>query len=209
MTKETPTAQARPLPAGALPLRIGFAFVLSFPNAIETTRRATPFKPENGSKANGIRAARFQFRALLCFLRGGRMQTASVKWIGEQKFVATSPSGHAMTVDSDRASNKAPGPMELVLLALGACTATDIVIILEKKRQKLESLEVICSGERAAEPPTVWTKLEMLYRLRGQLDDAAVKHAIQLSEDKYCSVAAMLRKTASLSWRYEILPAAT
>lgn len=134
------------------------------------------------------------------------MQTASIKWIGEQKFVATSPSGHAMTVDSDRNSNNAPGPMELVLMALGACTATDVVIILEKKRQKLESLEVICSGDRAAEPPTVWTKLEIFYRLRGQLDDAAVKHAIQLSEEKYCSVAAMLQKTASISWRYEILP---
>jgi putative redox protein len=137
------------------------------------------------------------------------MQTASVKWIGEQKFVATSPSGHAVAIDSDRTSNTAPGPMELVLMALGACTATDIVIILEKKRQKLDSLEIICSGERATEPPTVWTKLELLYRLRGRLDEAAVKHAIQLSEEKYCSVAAMLRKTASLSWRYEILPAAT
>jgi putative redox protein len=137
------------------------------------------------------------------------MQTGSVKWIGEQKFVATSPSGHAITIDSDRASNNAPGPMELVLLALGACTATDVVIILEKKRQKLESLEVICSGERAAEPPTVWTRLEMFYRLRGRLDDVAVQHAIQLSEDKYCSVAAMLRKTATLSWRYEILPPAS
>ena len=137
------------------------------------------------------------------------MQTGSVKWIDKQRFVATSPSGHAMAIDSDRASNQAPGPMELLLLALGACTATDVVIILDKKRQKLESLEVICSGERAAEPPTVWTKLEMLYRLRGQLDDAAVKHAIQLSEDKYCSVAAMLRKTATLSWRYEILPPAS
>ncbi len=137
------------------------------------------------------------------------MQTGSVKWIDKQRFVATSPSGHAMAIDSDRASNQAPGPMELLLLALGACTATDVVIILDKKRQKLESLELICSGERAAEPPTVWTKLEMLYRLRGQLDDVAVKHAIQLSEDKYCSVAAMLRKTATLSWRYEILPPAT
>ena len=136
------------------------------------------------------------------------MQTGSVKWIGGQQFVATSPSGHVITVDSDRSSNKAPGPMELLLLALGACTATDVVSILEKKRQKLESLEVICSGERAADPPTVWTKLEILYRLRGQLDDAAVKHAIQLSEDKYCSVAAMLKKTAALSWRYEILPPA-
>ena len=132
------------------------------------------------------------------------MQTTSVKWIGEERFVATSPSGHAMTIDSDRSSNTAPGPMELVLMALGACTATDIVSILKKKRQKLESLEVICWGERVAEPPTVWTKLEILYRLRGELDDTAVKHAIQLSEDKYCSVAAMLKKTATLSWRYEI-----
>jgi putative redox protein len=136
------------------------------------------------------------------------MQTASVKWIGEQKFVATGPSGHAITIDSDRESNKAPGPMELVLLALGSCTATDVVTILEKKRQKLELLEVICSGERAAKPPTVWIKLEILYRLRGHLDETAVKHAIELSEEKYCSVAAMLRKTAALSWRYEILPPA-
>lgn len=137
------------------------------------------------------------------------MQTASVKWIGEQKFVAIGPSGHAVTVDSDRESNKAPGPMEFVLLALGACTATDVVTILEKKRQKLETLEVVCSGERAKEPPTVWTKLEIFYRLRGKLEEAAVKHAIQLSEDKYCSVAAMLKKTASVTWRYEILPASS
>jgi putative redox protein len=134
------------------------------------------------------------------------MQNASVKWIGEEKFVATSPSGHAMAIDSDRSSNQAPGPMELLLMALGACTATDVVSILKKKRQKLESLEVVCSGERATEPPTVWTKLEILYRLRGQLDDAAVKHAIQLSEEKYCSVSAMLKKTANVSWRHEILP---
>ena len=133
------------------------------------------------------------------------MQTAAVKWIGEQTFVATSPSGHALVMDSDRDSNKAPGPMELVLMALGACTATDVVSILKKKRQKLASLEVVCSGERAAEPPTVWTKLEIVYRLRGELDEGAVKHAIELSEEKYCSVAAMLKKTAKISWRYEIL----
>lgn len=134
------------------------------------------------------------------------MQTASVKWIGEQRFVATSPSRHALVIDSDRDSNTAPGPMELVLMALGACTATDIVIILEKKRQKLEALEVICSGERATEPPTVWVKLEILFRLRGSLDEAAVKHAIALSEEKYCSVSATLKKTATLHWKYEILP---
>ena len=96
--------------------------------------------------------------------------------------------------------------MELVLMALGACTATDVVIVLEKKRQKLETLEVLCSGERAAEPPTVWRKLEILYRLRGALDETAVKRAIELSEQKYCSVSAMLQKTATLTWRHEILP---
>jgi putative redox protein len=135
------------------------------------------------------------------------MQTATIKWIGNQQFAATSPSGHAILIDSDRESNTAPGPMELVLMALGACTATDVVIILEKKRQKMQSLEVICSGERASEPPTVWVKLEILFRLRGDLDDDAVKHAIALSEEKYCSVSATLKKTAKLSWRYEILPA--
>jgi len=134
------------------------------------------------------------------------VQTAVIKWISEEKFVATSPSGHAIAIDSDRASNKAPGPMELVLMALGACTATDIVSILKKKRQKLEGLELICSGERASEPPTVWVKLEILYRLRGSLEEAAVKRAIELSEQKYCSVSAMLQKTAKLTWRHEILP---
>ena len=135
------------------------------------------------------------------------MQTAKVQWIDEQKFVAISPSGHALAMDSDRSANAGPGPMELLLMALGACTATDIVIILGKKRQKLESLEVICSGERAAEPPQVWTKLEVFYRLRGKLDESGVQRAIQLSEEKYCSVSATLKKSAELKFRYEILPA--
>jgi putative redox protein len=134
------------------------------------------------------------------------MQTAKVQWIGEQKFVAVSPSGHALAMDSESASNTGPTPMELLLMALGACTATDIVIILEKKRQRLDSLEVICSGERAADPPRVWTKLDILFRLRGKLEDGGVKQAIQLSEEKYCSVSATLKKTAELTWRYEILP---
>jgi putative redox protein len=135
------------------------------------------------------------------------MQTAQVQWIGEQKFVATSPSGHAIAVDADGKSNKAPSPMELLLMALGACTAVDVVLILEKKRQKLEALNVVCSGERADEPPKVWTKFELLYQFRGKVEDAAAKRAIELSEQKYCSVSAMLKKTATLTWRYEILPA--
>ncbi|MBI3662707.1 MAG: OsmC family protein [Acidobacteria bacterium] len=134
------------------------------------------------------------------------MQTARVKWIEQQQFVAVTPSGHALAIDADRERNSAAGPMEMLLVALGACTATDVVIILGKKRQPLQSLEVIVSGERAPEPPTVWTKLEILYRLRGALDEKAVRDAIELSESKYCSVAAMLGKTAQISFRFEILP---
>ncbi len=133
------------------------------------------------------------------------MQTARVKWTEEEQFVAVTPSGHAVTLDADRERNSAPGPMEMLLVALGACTATDVVVILKKKRQKLEALEVSVSGERAAEPPRVWTKIEVVYRLLGALNEKAVRDAIELSESKYCSVAAMLGKTAKISFRFEIL----
>jgi putative redox protein len=125
--------------------------------------------------------------------------------MGEQRFAATGPSGHEVAFDSDRQRNTAPGPMEMVLMALGACTATDIVIILGKKRQKLEALEVICSGERATEPPTVWVKLDVLFRVRGNVEEDALERAIELTKEKYCSVAAMLKKTAKLTWRHEIV----
>src|ERR1039457_2356360 len=103
-------------------------------------------------------------------------QTARVQWVGKERFMAQVPSGHLVALDSDRSSNGAPGPMELLLVALGACTATDVVSILAKKRQKLDSLEVEVSGERAAEPPAVWMKLEIVYKLRGNLAEEAVKH---------------------------------
>lgn len=132
------------------------------------------------------------------------MQKARVQWVGKERFVALSPSGHLVALDTDRSANSAPGPMELLLVALGTCTATDIVSILAKKRQKLVALVVEVSGERAAEPPRVWTHLEIVYKFKGMLDEKAVEHAVQLSEEKYCSVAAMLRKTAPISYRIEI-----
>jgi putative redox protein len=133
------------------------------------------------------------------------MQTAKVRWIDKDQFLATTPSGHAVPFDSNRQRNTAPGPMEMLLASLGSCTATDVAIILEKKRQKLTALEVAISGERAPSPPTVWTKIEMVYRLEGDLDEKAVKDAIELSQTKYCSVAAMLCQVASISYRYEIV----
>ena len=90
-----------------------------------------------------------------------------VKWIAGEEFVAKMPSGHSVPFDADRKHNAAPGPMEMLLGALGACTSVDVVMILAKKRQRLTSLEVVVSGERASEPPTVWTKIDMVYRLSG------------------------------------------
>jgi putative redox protein len=135
------------------------------------------------------------------------MVTASVKWISEQQFLGVSPSEHVMVMDADSKSNKAPNPMEMLLLALGGCTASDMVTILEKKRQNLRSLVVECSGERAPEPPRIWVKIDVLFRLRGALDEQAVRRALELTKDKYCSVAAMLNKNAEISWKYEIQPA--
>ena len=133
------------------------------------------------------------------------MQTATVRWAAGEEFTATLPSGHSVSFDADRKHNAAPGPMEMLLGALGACTSVDVVMILAKKRQKLTSLEIAISGERASEPPSVWTKIEMVYRLAGDLEPKAVRDAIELSQFKYCSVAAMLRKTAEITYRFEIV----
>jgi putative redox protein len=124
--------------------------------------------------------------------------------VGDEEFLATMPSGRAVPFDGK--SNAAAGPMEILLGALGSCTAIDIVLILEKKRQKLATLEIEISGERAKDPPQVWTKIEMVYRLSGQLEEKAVRDSIELSQNKYCSVAAMLRKTSEITYRFEILP---
>jgi putative redox protein len=134
------------------------------------------------------------------------MQSATVRWAGGEKFLATMPSGKSIQFDASSTHYDGPGPMETLLGALGACTSVDVAMILAKKRQKLESLEVIVSGERTTSPPEVWAKIEMLYRLSGKLDEKAVRDAIELSQKKYCSVAAMLGKTATITYRHEIQP---
>ena|SRR5579863_2916041 len=135
------------------------------------------------------------------------MRTATVKWVGGEQYLATMPSGQAVVIDADRERNSAPGPMDMLLGALGACSSVDVVSILAKKRNKLVSLEIMISGERAKDPPSVWTKIDMVYKLTGELDEKAVRDAIELSQTKYCSVAATLRKTAEINYRFEILPA--
>jgi putative redox protein len=129
---------------------------------------------------------------------------ARLRYAGGEAFVAESQSGHAM-VTSFAHDPSAPTPMELLLIALGGCTGADVVSILEKKRQHVTGYEIVVRGERRAEHPRIYTKIEVVHRVRGHsIDSKAVAHAIELSETKYCSVSAMLGASAQLTMRYEI-----
>src|SRR5262249_11316993 len=125
------------------------------------------------------------------------------KWLDGERFTASASSNHAIVVDSDRKSNTAPGPMELVLMGLCACSLTDVVIVLNKKRQKFTSLDVRAEAERAPEPPTVYTDIKLVYTVTGDVEGSAMEKAVQLSQEKYCSVSQMLQKTAKITWEIE------
>jgi putative redox protein len=127
------------------------------------------------------------------------MVEAKVNWTDGERFVASASSGHALVVDSDRQRNTAPGPMELVLVGLCACTATDVVSILSKKREPFAGLEVRAEAERAKEPPAVYTSIRLIFYVSGPVSRKAVEDAVRLSEEKYCSVSAMLKSTAQIS----------
>ena len=116
-----------------------------------------------------------------------------------EQFVVSASSGHAVVTDADRQRNSAPSPMELVLMGLCACTATDIDIILRKKRAPFTSLEVRAEAERAADPPQVYTAIKLIYTVGGPVEHKAMEDAVRLSEEKYCSVSAMLQKTARIT----------
>lgn len=127
------------------------------------------------------------------------MVEATVNWVDGERFVGSASSGHAFVIDSDRQRNTASGPMDLVLVGLCACTATDVVIVLRKKRQPVEGVEVHAEAERAAEPPTVYTSIKLVFTVTGPVSRQAVERAVELSQEKYCSVSAMLRSTVKIT----------
>ena len=127
------------------------------------------------------------------------MVEAQVTWTDGERFVGNASSGHAIVVDSDRQRNTSAGPMELVLIGLCACTATDVVSILRKKREPFSSVHVRAEAERAKEAPTVYTSIKLIYTISGQVSRKAVEDAVRLSEEKYCSVSAMLKSTARIT----------
>ena len=137
----------------------------------------------------------------------GKLILATVEGEGKQ-FVAQSGSGHAIVVD-DANGHTGAQPTELALLALGACTAFDVIGVLRKKRQRVTGYEIELRADQNPEPPAFFIRVEIKHRLRGQIDPEAVKTAIHLSETKYCSVGAMISKTAKLETTFEILPEET
>jgi len=133
------------------------------------------------------------------------LKTARLRYAGNDAFVADSQSGHAMVTSVGR-NTGAASPMELVLIALGGCSGADIVAILEKKRQKVTGYDIEVRAERREEHPRIYTRIEVIHRVRGRsIDPRAVQHAIDLSEKKYCSVSAMLSASAKLSMSFEII----
>jgi putative redox protein len=131
---------------------------------------------------------------------------AVIHFAGEDLFVGISPSGHAQVLDTNHERASAATPMELLLIALGSCTAVDVASILRKKREQVTDYRVEVSGTRRDEHPRAYTRMLVRHILRGRnLSEKAVAQAIELSETKYCSVAATLRPAAEIVSSYEII----
>jgi putative redox protein len=132
--------------------------------------------------------------------------SAQVIWKEGKHFEGQS-AGHSIEIDAPLPIGTDIGmnPMQLLLVSLAACTGMDVVNILLKERIKLLDFSISVNGERAPEIPTVFTEIELALKLRGiGLTEQAVEHAVQLSEEKYCSVGIMLGKTAHIKTRIEI-----
>jgi putative redox protein len=131
---------------------------------------------------------------------------ATIRFTGEDLFVGLSPSGHALPIETDTTRNRAASPMELLLLALGGCSGVDVISILQKKRQHVTDYRIEVSGDRREEHPRAYTRLFVKHVVRGRaVSEKAVADAVELSDKKYCSVAATLRGTAEIITSYEII----
>lgn len=137
---------------------------------------------------------------------------AHLRQVGDMKFRARVDDGPEVLMDADGKgpTREAPTPFQLALLAAMGCTASDVVWILRKRREPLTSVEVEADAERAPQEPKVLTRVRLHFRVRGDgLREAAVKRAIDLSTEKYCSVGIMLKR-GGVAWEttYEVLPSA-
>ena len=133
------------------------------------------------------------------------MSSTTVQWLSGKRFVGIDSTNHSVVLSS-KDEGIGVKPSDMLLIALASCTAVDVVEILAKKRMPLDSLEIITNGEQDADPPWTFRKIHLKYRISGQgLTAKAVEQAIQLSEEKYCSVAATIRGVAEITTEFEII----
>lgn len=132
---------------------------------------------------------------------------ARVKWVEGLTFLGESSSGHQILMDGN-SGDKAPSPMEMVLMAAGGCSAIDVVSILQKGRQNVTNCEVKLTSERREYAPRLFTHINLHFIVTGSdLKEAAVARAVDLSAEKYCSVALMLEKAVNITHSYEVIAA--
>lgn len=136
------------------------------------------------------------------------MNKAELTWVDGMRFVVQGGSKHAIVIDTSEAhggSGSATSPMELALEALIGCTAMDVVSILKKKRLQISDFRIVAEGDRAENHPRVYTKIRLRFVVSGkEIPEKAVRDAIDLSKDVYCSVSGMLGKTAEITYTVEI-----
>jgi putative redox protein len=133
------------------------------------------------------------------------MGTATVKWIEGKQFVGIDSTHHSVVLSTPD-EGVGMKPSELLLIALASCSAVDVVEILAKKRMTLTQLEISSSAEQDQDPPWTFRKIHLHFKVGGlNLTEKAVEQAIQLSEEKYCSVAATIRATAQITTDFEII----
>ncbi len=137
------------------------------------------------------------------------MQNFKLEWKEGMRFEGETPSEHKIILDANHdagGSNSGPRPMELFIVGLMGCTAMDVISILTKMRKNVKSFRIVVEAEKATEHPKVWTKINLKYILKGSdLDEKSVENAIELSQSKYCSAAATLRRSgAELTYTYLI-----
>jgi len=136
----------------------------------------------------------------------GNPYRATVLYAGDEFFIGTAPSGHAQVMDTKGDRLAAPTPVEMLLVSVAACTASDVISILLKKRQDVTDYKVEVEGTRFEDHPRKFTKFHIHHIVHGRnVSDKAVADAIELSDTKYCSVAATVRPTAEITTSYEIL----
>jgi putative redox protein len=135
---------------------------------------------------------------------------ATVRWTREMQFTGTGAARASITMDAlpeHGGQGSGPSPMETVLLALGGCTGMDVISVLEKMRAPIEGLEIRITAERAEEHPKVFTRIALEYVFAGAAVRAdQVARAVELSQTRYCSVSAMLRQVAELTYSWRIVP---